>query len=133
MFRKIYRSPSIVTRHERELVHRLIRCQRSARDKRVVKVRHAGWKWSHAQRRAVLALTPYHGGGQRWAIPYRIVACESGGSWGAYNPSGALGPYQLLNKGAPFPVRSAAARFTHHRIAANLWRGGAGASHWVCK
>lgn len=53
----------------------------------------------------------------------------SHGSWSAYNPSGALGPYQLLGKGAPFPADTRAKRLTHHRIAGALWDGGAGASH----
>lgn len=79
-------------------------------------------------RRSGGPLTPY---GQ-WAIPEYIVACESGGSWSAYNPSGALGPYQLLGWGAPFPANSWAKRMAHHRIAGSLWAGGSGASHWVC-
>jgi hypothetical protein len=75
------------------------------------------------------SLTPY---GQ-WAIPEYIVACESGGDWGAYNPSGAAGPYQLMPvHGRPWPITSEADRIAHHRIAGNLWNGGAGASHWVC-
>jgi hypothetical protein len=76
---------------------------------------------------------PYSGPGKtHWAIPYYIVACESGGNWNAYNPSGASGPYQLLGWGAPMPVNSEADKRAHHKIAARLWRGGAGASHWVC-
>lgn len=43
-------------------------------------------------------MTPYAGpNGTRWAIPWYVVACESGGDWGAYNASsGATGPYQML-------------------------------------
>ena len=79
------------------------------------------------------SLTPYPGpGGTHWAIPWSIVACESGGDWGAYNPSGAVGPYQLLGHGAPFPVTSEADKLAHHRIASDLWAGGAGRSAWVC-
>lgn len=81
-----------------------------------------------AYRERIDALTPYG----EWAIPEYIVECESHGSWSAYNPSGAVGPYQLLGKGAPFPVTSKADKLTHHRIASDLWAGGAGASHWVC-
>lgn len=81
----------------------------------------------------IAALTPYEGpNGTHWAIPWSIVSCESGGSWSAYNPSGAVGPYQLLGWGAPFPVTSEADKLAHHRIAAMVWDGGAGRSNWVC-
>lgn len=84
--------------------------------------------------------TPYFMGepGFQWsAIPPYIVECETRGyyghsRWRAANPSGAVGPYQLLGKGAPFPVAGQADKRAHHRIAASLWSGGAGASHWVC-
>jgi hypothetical protein len=66
-----------------------------------------------------------------WAIPAHIVSCESGGSWTAYNSSGALGPYQLLGKGAPWPVTTYAQAQVHHQIAANLWAGGSGIGHWA--
>ena len=79
------------------------------------------------------ALTPYDcGSAGRFAVPCYIVACESGYSWSAYNPSGALGPYQLLGWGAPFPVGGWRDKMEHHRIAGELWSGGSGASHWVC-
>lgn len=73
-------------------------------------------------------LTPYG----RWAIPTYIVECESGGSWSAYNPSGAVGPYQLLGWGAPYPAVTMHEKMMHHRIARDVWAGGAGASNWVC-
>lgn len=82
------------------------------------------WYWHHR----IDGLTPYG----KWAIPPYIVACESGGSWSAYNPSGASGPYQLLGWGAPMPANTAARMARHHEIAAGLWAGGRGASHWVC-
>lgn len=79
------------------------------------------------------ALTPYPGPGRtRWAIPYSIVACESGGSWAAANPSGAVGPYQLLGWGAPWPVGGMHDKMAHHRIASQVWAGGAGRGNWVC-
>jgi len=45
-----------------------------------------------------LRYTPYEGpGGSRWAIPYYIVSCESGGDYGAVNgSSGARGAYQMM-------------------------------------
>lgn len=86
-----------------------------------------------AQVAAVRQVTPYPGpNGTWWAIPWQIVACESGGNWNAANPSGAVGPYQLLGWGAPYPVTSQADKLAHHRIAARVWAGGAGRSNWVC-
>lgn len=84
--------------------------------------------------REIRALTPYRGpDGRRWAIPFAVVACESGGSWSAYNrTSAALGPYQLLGWGAPWPVLTLRDKLAHHRIAARLWNGGRGAGNWVC-
>jgi len=69
------------------------------------------------------ALTPYTGGGARWAIPYPIVYCESGtsGLWKAANPSGAQGPYQLLGHGQPWPVDSMADKMEHHEIARGFY------------
>lgn len=79
-------------------------------------------------------IAPYPGGGTYWAIPYYIVYCESGtsGLWMAANPSGAVGPYQLLGWGAPYPADTWAEKMENHRIAAEVWAGGAGASNWVC-
>jgi len=75
---------------------------------------------------------PHPLGAGCWVIPASIVLCESGGSWSAYNPSGALGPYQLLGWGAPFPVRSRTQAMQHHAIASRVWAGGSGRSNWVC-
>ncbi|MDX6534007.1 MAG: hypothetical protein QOF68_1751 [Gaiellales bacterium] len=82
---------------------------------------------------AVARVTPFDCGSRgRWAIPCSIIACESGFSWTAYNPSGARGPYQFLGWAVPWPVRTAADKLAHHRMAARLWNGGAGRSNWVC-
>lgn len=94
-------------------------------------------RWQRKRRaygryRALRLVAPYPGGGTWWAIPWYIVACESGGDWGAYNPSGALGPYQLLGWGAPYPATTWHAKMANHRIAAQVYAGGAGAGNWVC-
>lgn len=91
--------------------------------------------WSSARKRygrysVFRHVAPYAGGGSFWAIPYAIVRCESGGSWSAYNPSGAEGPYQLLGHGAPWPVRSWRDKMAHHRIARALYRE-SGTSPWA--
>ncbi len=62
-----------------------------------------------------------------WSIPCYIIECESHFSWSAANSSGAVGPYQLLGWGAPFPVNSWRDKMSHHRIAASL-----SLSNWVC-
>jgi hypothetical protein len=87
------------------------------------RVEAQGVRWCHLTMRCVhrararhpeLAL-PFPGpNGTRWAIPWAVVKCESGtsGLWRAANPSGAVGPYQLLGW---------AKRLVHHRIAARLY------------
>jgi hypothetical protein len=71
-----------------------------------------------------------------WAIPSQIVACESGGDYGALNPSsGAGGAYQILPStwraygGAGQPQTAPPAE--QDRIAAQIWAT-AGPSAWVC-
>lgn len=116
---------------------------RAAKRKRLSRARGCGYRgklratWAKDRRgygryRALRQIAPYPGGGTWWAIPYYVVACESGGSWTAYNPSGASGPYQLLGWGAPYPATTWREKMANHRIAADLWAGGAGASNWVC-
>ena len=70
-----------------------------------------------------------HGGAEGYyAIPCYVVACESGYSWRAYNPSGAAGVYQIMPEwGRPFPIRSFEDRVAHHEIASGLTL-----SNWVC-
>ena len=73
--------------------------------------------------------TPYEGGGQCWAIPYDIVACESGGSYTSQNSSsGAYGAYQLLGHGEYAGMPPA----EQDQIASDLYAGGAGRDNWVC-
>lgn len=129
--RRVYRSITPVTRSERRRIRRRVMCLKP-KSRRIVRFHLERYKRHHGYRRAIAAVTPYRGGGSTWAIPYGIVLCESRGSWAAANPSGAIGPYQLLRKGAPWPVRGIVDRLSHHRIAFRLYAGGAGRSHWVC-
>lgn len=84
--------------------------------------------------------TPYYFGEPTLryvAIPPDIVRCETNGyygadRWRAANPSGAVGPYQLLGHGAPYPADTAKERRQNHKIAAELYAGGAGRSQWEC-
>jgi peptidoglycan hydrolase-like protein with peptidoglycan-binding domain len=72
-----------------------------------------------------------------YAIPSRIVRCESGGNYRAYNPSsGAGGAYQILpstwraygGSGSPHTASKA----EQDRVAARIWAGGSGRSQWSC-
>jgi peptidoglycan hydrolase CwlO-like protein len=74
--------------------------------------------------------------GGPYTIPTYIVMCESGGDYGAVNPSsGAGGAYQILpstwelygGKGAPQDAPKA----EQDRIAAEIWAD-SGGSAWVC-
>jgi septal ring factor EnvC (AmiA/AmiB activator) len=74
--------------------------------------------------------------GGPYSIPTYIVMCESGGNYGALNPSsGAGGAYQILpstwelygGKGAPHEASKA----EQDRIAAEIWAD-SGGSAWVC-
>jgi len=74
--------------------------------------------------------------GGPYSIPTYIVMCESGGNYGALNPSsGAGGAYQILpstwelydGKGAPHTAPKA----EQDRIAAEIWAD-SGGSAWVC-
>jgi hypothetical protein len=78
------------------------------------------------------APAPVYSGGD-WAIPTSIVMCESGGDYGAQNPSGAFGAYQLLP--SHFDPGGACADLStdpagQDECAARLWNGGAGAGNW---
>jgi septal ring factor EnvC (AmiA/AmiB activator) len=74
--------------------------------------------------------------GGPYSIPSYIVICESGGNYGAVNPSsGAGGAYQILpstwqlygGQGAP----QDASKAEQDRIAAQIWAD-SGPSAWVC-
>ena len=90
------------------------------------------------QSHCIPGVTVYSIDGVCIAIPAYIVACETRGfygenRWTALNPSGAAGIYQIMPEhGRPWPVDSVADKRAHHRIAAQLYGGGSGASNWVC-
>lgn len=100
-------------------------------DKKKYKLMRGAWK-KHSEKwslhKYIDSITQFG----RWAIPGNIVDCESSheGYWPADNPSGAIGPYQLLGKNAPWPAIHWRARAQHHIIAFRLWAGGRGITHW---
>lgn len=140
--KKRWKDPTPVKPRERRKLRHYKRCARTPWHARRMRQLERKARKAHRERRRVRldrrrerrALLPYRGpDGRRWAIPWHIVRCESGGSWTAYNPSGAAGPYQIMPEhGRPWPVRSRDDRMAHHRIAAGLWSGGSGARNWVC-
>lgn len=122
----VYHRERITPRARRKL-ERMRKCARSpeaAGNMRQVERKQA--KTRKARR-----YTPYSCTFGRSPIPCRIIWCESRGSWTARNPSGAIGRFQLLGKGAPWPANTWERRRAHERIAFRLFAGGAGASHWA--
>ena len=72
-----------------------------------------------------------------WAIPYAIVLCESGGQNLPPNSAGASGYYQIIPStwklfGGSGPAAYLAGKAEQDAVGARIWRGGAGASNWVC-
>lgn len=83
---------------------------------------------------AAAAPQPSASGG--WAIPGYIVQCESGGNWGAVNPSsGAGGAYQIMPStwqaygGSGLPQNASPAE--QSAIARKIWNS-AGPGAWSC-
>ncbi len=76
--------------------------------------------------------------GGDYAIPNSIVQCESGGNYGALNPSsGAGGAYQMLPEtyqglGGRHKAPHLAPKWEQDKLAAKLWNGGAGRGNWEC-
>lgn len=99
----------------------------------------AGWEQDVSDAEAVSAAQAQEtvaGWVGEWAIPSAIVICESGGNYGALNPSsGAGGAYQILPStwrlygGSGLPQNAPPAE--QNRIAAMIWAD-SGGSAWVC-
>jgi hypothetical protein len=87
-------------------------------------------------------VAPYRGFNEgdpylKWlAVPAYIVACETNGyrgsgRWHAANPSGAVGPAQLLGWGAPHPATTAREKVRYWEITRYVLRV-QGLSAWAC-
>jgi hypothetical protein len=74
-----------------------------------------------------------------WAIPHRIVMCESSAHNLPPNEASAAGYYQITSSswteggGSPPDVASRHSRAEQDAVASRLWAAGAGARRWVCK
>lgn len=130
-----YRGARDVSRHERQVVNRIVRCERFARsEKYVSQLRKAVMKrWRH--RRYANRFTPYG----NWAIPGYIVACESGGQNLPPNSAGASGYYQIISStwagygGLAYASEAyLSSKLGQDIVASRIWDGGAGAGQWVC-
>ena len=99
----------------------------------------AGWEQQVQHLQAVSAAQAQQTVGNwlgSWAIPQAIVMCESGGNFGAVNPSsGAGGAYQILPStwrlygGQGLPQDASPQQ--QSQIAAQIWAD-SGPSAWVC-
>ena len=120
-----FRAATVIRKQTRALRDLRRNARRKMQARKRFRLIRDRWRWH----RRIDRVTVYG----KWAIPSYVVACESGGAWGAYNPSGAAGPYQIMPMwGRPFPATTPRTMAAHHLIAARIWAGGSGASNWVC-
>jgi hypothetical protein len=74
-----------------------------------------------------------------WAIPERIVMCESSGQNLPSNEASAAGYYQITSEawaegdGSSPDDASRHSKAEQDAVASRLWAAGAGAGRWVCK
>jgi hypothetical protein len=83
-------------------------------------------------------ITPFKGGGRRWAIPYYIVVCESGARlFSSAAPSGAYGLIEATwqqfrsKKASKYSMPYLAPKIEQDRVAHILWTR-YGGSPWTC-
>lgn len=134
--RAVYSRPGRVTLHQLRVLGYIERCQRNPRAQGFVRSFDRRLARRHALR-ARLASAPHLAYGQ-WAIPARIVMCESGGQNLPPNSAGASGYYQIMpgtweGYGGQGTAAYLASKAEQDTIAARIWDGGNGASQWVCK
>jgi hypothetical protein len=78
------------------------------------------------------AVNPFVGGGQRWALPYPLVVCESGAGSGSSNLYGLLAGWNEWNYDLPgAPSSAGAAPKIYQDIAAHRGRDLYG-GYWEC-
>ena len=125
-----------ISKAARKRLSRLVQCQHTPQAKRNAK--RLGRKLAKI-RRYWLAVTPYRCNGTRFAIPCYIVSCESSFQNLSPNSASASGYYQFIRStwhstgGGQYADEAyRASKAEQDIVAARLWSGGAGASHWDC-
>jgi hypothetical protein len=91
--------------------------------------------WEGAADFALPGFSPGPGG--PWAIPWDVVACESGGRNLPPNYAGASGYYQFIPStwravGGSTPEAYQASKEEQDRLAAKLWNMPGGPANWDC-
>jgi len=121
---------------EREAIQQHKFCLKRKADRKVIAERRGELADKFAEYRMWRASVPYTGGGQRWALPYYIVVCESGADYHV----GFAGAYGLLTAtwaqwGGPAlaGTSTAGAAAPKHQdiIAHRVWTD-VGPSGWEC-
>lgn len=135
---RVYRRPHI-SKRARKQMHHMYRCPvRVADQPRLKRIRH------HQAKLRKKRAAAYNVG---YVLPWRIVACESGGNWRAVNdtPAGRAagrpaGAYQIVTStwlahgGGRFaPTADRATPRQQNVVVLRIWRGGAGAGQWECR
>jgi hypothetical protein len=125
-----------LTAAEKAVIKRIVRCQRSARSRRIVRFHWRRYRAVHRRR-------------FYWQIQYgrlsladqgwlgRIASCESGHRADAHDPGGTHhGMYQYLlstARAAGFKTDPHLASVYEQSVRTIWWRNRAGASQWQCK
>lgn len=126
---RVYKRPS-VGKAAKQRLRRMRGCAASVKAQRKMRKFEAKAKVRKANRPAA------------FTIPTAIVMCESGGNWKAVNtsnPNRPAGAYQIITStwlgygGGRFaPTADAATPYEQGVVAARIYAGGAGRSHWAC-
>jgi Transglycosylase-like domain len=128
-------SHSTVTRRERKMLLRIVRCQHNPNATPYVRalIAHQYRAWE------VRTTSPPSLAYGQWAIPAAIVGCESTYQNQPPNGDGASGYYQIIpttwisyGGGAYASQAYLASRSGQDTVAARIWDGGRGAGQWTC-
>jgi len=145
-----WKDPTPVKPRERRQLRTMKRCAATPWHKRRMRQLERQARKAHRERRRDRLhrqrerreLLPYRGpDGRRWAIPWYIVRCESGGNFRARNPvSTAGGAYQIIDstwyayggsRYADSHPAAVAPKREQHRVAARVLAG-QGLGAWEC-
>ncbi len=139
----IYSGHGEVSQHAVKVLGYIERCQRNPGAQGFVRgYDHHQTQMHHARGVAAQAAAAARSSSQQpggWAIPARVVQCESGGRNLPPNYAGASGYYQIIPStwqaygGTQYAASADQATAQQQAaVASRIWNGGAGASQWVC-